>query len=677
MDSDRSEQIIKPRRKVIISSDSEIDKSATVLRRGMAMFLDEMGFLSVPLGLIYLDIPSLFKSLAQLFSLIPSQYKFFIIPTIWRLFFAIIYSPLIYFKGCSPGKMIMSIAIVNKDNERMSLLQIFCREFISKLLSFQFFAIGYLIGVFRKDRRALHDYLSNTLVVNSDGYVRGQNDAVYPIKKTVASIFTLLIIFKVESDLRAKFNNNDMELSVLRNQRDLSLMQKKLDAQAMLVNKVKTNEIEHQNQINLGIVIKAQRKLDKYKRGETEDFLSEEELKIKDVQKEVFEKYPGFIWLIPSTVIIEPELLNAFFENQYDATFYLPKHMTSSSLVKELGAKYKERDNLEFEILKNKKLDELASNRGMGYRNSKYLIHPKFLEDIRIVDSFGKSLFSMKCNGLLHSISWELRDGMSDEIIEKFMKSFIQFANEANADCLPRTILKDPVKMLRLVTENPQINMMSYSVLNQKYPDVFNALVEYYIQRYSDNMLINNPLFRSVKAQEIFFKSYPENFKFWDGTNEADETLTYDFLTTRYDPDWYLSAVFKNSKAYKKAKERLAKVDFKSKDKLTVDTSHAVKSFNKIQCCGTSFDTGLNRFVSFTHPDILKSVSFISQINPRSISFYFKHLNSDFQYTDEIKSYLIENAGKIVIFRDDFPHELKNDPEFMKKFEAGRLMRRR
>lgn len=68
-------------------------------------------------------------------------------------------------KGASPGKMMMKLRISNSDTgTNMSFSRAGLRETIGKFLSAILLMVGYLIAVFRQDKRTLHDFMFNSQV---------------------------------------------------------------------------------------------------------------------------------------------------------------------------------------------------------------------------------------------------------------------------------------------------------------------------------------------------------------------------------------------------------------------------------------------------------------------------------------------------------------------------------
>lgn len=67
-------------------------------------------------------------------------------------------------KQATVGKGLLGMKVINRDGERLSILNAAGRN-IARILSGLIFAIGYLMVLFTKKRQALHDILAKTYVV--------------------------------------------------------------------------------------------------------------------------------------------------------------------------------------------------------------------------------------------------------------------------------------------------------------------------------------------------------------------------------------------------------------------------------------------------------------------------------------------------------------------------------
>lgn len=74
--------------------------------------------------------------------------------------------------GQSIGKMITGIRIVNITGESASVASIIFRNTIGYLLTLLSIGIGFLFSVFSSKGRALHDFVSGTVVVYANSRVR-------------------------------------------------------------------------------------------------------------------------------------------------------------------------------------------------------------------------------------------------------------------------------------------------------------------------------------------------------------------------------------------------------------------------------------------------------------------------------------------------------------------------
>lgn len=85
-----------------------------------------------------------------------------------------------YFTGATLGKRIMKLKVISaNDDEKLNIFTVIYRETIGRYLSDAFCGIGYLTVAFTKDKKAIHDMLCDTRVVE----VR-RKKAVYTSEKT-------------------------------------------------------------------------------------------------------------------------------------------------------------------------------------------------------------------------------------------------------------------------------------------------------------------------------------------------------------------------------------------------------------------------------------------------------------------------------------------------------------
>jgi uncharacterized RDD family membrane protein YckC len=68
-------------------------------------------------------------------------------------------------KGQTLGKKLLKIRVQHIDGIRLSQWRFFIREFVGKTISFIILLIGFFMAL-GKEKRALHDYLAKTIVVN-------------------------------------------------------------------------------------------------------------------------------------------------------------------------------------------------------------------------------------------------------------------------------------------------------------------------------------------------------------------------------------------------------------------------------------------------------------------------------------------------------------------------------
>jgi len=85
--------------------------------------------------------------------------------TLWLVLFIIYFTLFGWLGGQTPAKMLLSIQIRSTTQATLTWRQAIGRT-IGYFLSSLFFCAGFLLVLFNKDRRALHDFLAGTYVAN-------------------------------------------------------------------------------------------------------------------------------------------------------------------------------------------------------------------------------------------------------------------------------------------------------------------------------------------------------------------------------------------------------------------------------------------------------------------------------------------------------------------------------
>ncbi|MFQ5455106.1 MAG: RDD family protein [Nitrospirota bacterium] len=82
----------------------------------------------------------------------------------WFVLFLLYFTFFYSYGGQTPGKMLFRIKVVSSEEEEIHADISFLRS-LSYFMSAIFFGGGFLIGLFNKNRKALHDIIADTLVV--------------------------------------------------------------------------------------------------------------------------------------------------------------------------------------------------------------------------------------------------------------------------------------------------------------------------------------------------------------------------------------------------------------------------------------------------------------------------------------------------------------------------------
>lgn len=72
---------------------------------------------------------------------------------------------LTYFTGTTLGKRLFQIRVYSKEDRKLTLFEVVFRETVGRFLSALFLQVGYLMIGVQKEKRGLHDLLSDTEVL--------------------------------------------------------------------------------------------------------------------------------------------------------------------------------------------------------------------------------------------------------------------------------------------------------------------------------------------------------------------------------------------------------------------------------------------------------------------------------------------------------------------------------
>lgn len=114
-------------------------------------------FMKIPLMFVKLFAPNIiiFKSVL---------FNFTLVDIIFYILSSTYFVLTVYCNGATIGKTLMNIKIIGNDDNKLSLFNIIYRETVGRYLS-SILYIGYILIFINKDKKALHDILSNTQVV--------------------------------------------------------------------------------------------------------------------------------------------------------------------------------------------------------------------------------------------------------------------------------------------------------------------------------------------------------------------------------------------------------------------------------------------------------------------------------------------------------------------------------
>ena len=162
--SQRTQATVTPKRsfkteQVVVDFDVERLKAPILLRSG-AVLIDYIILISIPvIGLLIARYSG--EDGAKLLNNNISNTSWLIM-----ILFAVtnfVIFPL--FSGQSIGKMLTGLRVVNANGHSPTLGKLFLRHFVGYFVTFLTLGLGFLPAVLNKSGRALHDYLSGTIVI--------------------------------------------------------------------------------------------------------------------------------------------------------------------------------------------------------------------------------------------------------------------------------------------------------------------------------------------------------------------------------------------------------------------------------------------------------------------------------------------------------------------------------
>ena len=140
----------------IVDFSPELLKAPFVLRCA-ALFIDYMLLLAVPL--VWMIVGRWINDGTPVLPFIPAVW--FVVIVLWIVNFLLL--PLL--RGQTLGKMVTGLTILNMDGTNIRLGRILLRNVLGYFISALTLGLGFLIAALSPSGRALHDLLSQTVVV--------------------------------------------------------------------------------------------------------------------------------------------------------------------------------------------------------------------------------------------------------------------------------------------------------------------------------------------------------------------------------------------------------------------------------------------------------------------------------------------------------------------------------
>jgi uncharacterized RDD family membrane protein YckC len=137
-----------------------MNKIASIQKRSIAYFLDEMVVSVVFLFIIWEYMPKNSASLEEINKVV-SGFVFYMIALkiLYHSFFVWLY-------GATLGKMALKIEVISQSGNKINFFQSFNRA-VFRIVSEIIFYLGFALAFLNQNKEALHDKTAKTLVVNA------------------------------------------------------------------------------------------------------------------------------------------------------------------------------------------------------------------------------------------------------------------------------------------------------------------------------------------------------------------------------------------------------------------------------------------------------------------------------------------------------------------------------
>ena len=123
--------------------------------------------LIVGIGLLILQIPITIATMFLPNNMLTKDFifQYSILDIVLYIAGAVYFIILTYQCEATLGKMLLNIKVVSTEDRKLTLLEVIYRETIGRFLSGLILSLGYLLVIFHKEKRGIHDLLSDTKVV--------------------------------------------------------------------------------------------------------------------------------------------------------------------------------------------------------------------------------------------------------------------------------------------------------------------------------------------------------------------------------------------------------------------------------------------------------------------------------------------------------------------------------
>lgn len=432
-----------------------------------------------------------------------------------------------------------------------------------------------------------------------------------------------------------------------------------------------------------------------------------QDLNREDVQLSIVENNPILFSKFPANAKLQFNAMEKLAKKVYRFDFFIPRNLRNQDSVKKAFKLYAREYNANFEKYLEAGRKHLHEGQGVAQ------IHPDFF-----YDSTFTFLFAVTCStqsnyspyppgyphnfpppGFPHSQHQSNQPSPQAVAIENRKQTFYYFKDEGIFNkqqkdlflkkhpnqpmpehCYPSDYLSDEYFIQQMVAKFPHANFIEMAFNRKKSPkfkDMYTARLVVKISNDHDYPKSINKIsaedLETEYVQNWIFQN-PEVIKYIDSTIKWNYQILENFAKNQYKPNRFFS---ESQKTDQKITEILEKYKNEGPEFLKLAREVALKSVDKVRCCGPSYDRGLKEFINDLPAEFKNEGKFHIEVlsKLRTADTYLKELGKIQAYPQELKDHIVKSCKDIWGIREfgteRAPSFIKDDVPFYEKLKEN------